>query len=342
VRFAASVPPVGWPTPDGARAIEGVREVSPISGGTQLTATSVSSFAFGAARAIKSSDLAAFSRVGACMRGLAILALAVLPASAHADELAAVDVVSAISRAVAKLDPKAPAGEPIEVATIAPSKDVPADAKLVRNAIAAAHYHVLLDVAEGRAMIAIDVENARAIIVLDRDGGSVAITPSPSSISAPGKCVAIPNVTHEIRRRSMGIGQDGEPQESDTRLNAATHHAFDIDGDGIPDVLVPAAATAGECFEQLHWRVFLVRGACGHELGAVGPGWVTVDGARDASGFHPLVAGTNSTGTDAQGNRESTTRTTRFAVRHGAYVKVDSSARTGACPHCASWWCSAP
>jgi hypothetical protein len=276
------------------------------------------------------------------MRALAISVLALIPASALAGELAPVDVIPAISRAVDKLDANAPAAEPIELATIAPSKDIAADARLVRDAIVAAHYRVLLDVVEDSAVIAIDVKNARATIELGSHGGSVAITPSPSSIRAPGRCVAIPNVIHAIRSQGHAIGQDGELHESDRRVSVGTSHAVDVDGDGIPDVLVPAAGSKGECFEQLHWRVFVVRGTCGHELGTIGPGWVTVDGARDASGFHPLRATSDSTSPGTDGIPEMTTHTTRFAVRGGVYVKVDSNAQTGRCHHCALWSCSAP
>jgi hypothetical protein len=273
------------------------------------------------------------------MRAL-LFVLTILPTIARADELALADVVPALARVAAKPDTKTPIGSAIEIGRLARSKNVARDAKVVRDAIAAAHYPILLDVDEGRVVIAIAIDKTRGTIELSQDGGTVALTPHPSTTTAPGSCVAIPEIDHEVYVNSTGIDQRGQPHEGHNRIRSGTYHGLDVDGDGIPDALVPAPASKDQCGEELAYRVFVVRGTCGYEVGRVGPGWITLAGPLEASGFHPLVATSQSTGSDAHGTPTMNTLTTRFAVRHGAYVKLDSSSTSATCHHCARWSCT--
>jgi hypothetical protein len=269
-----------------------------------------------------------------------LFVLAILATTARADELAVADVVPALARVAAKPDAKTPVGNAIEIGTLARSNNVASDAKVLRDAIAAAHYPILLDVDEGRVVITIAIDKTRATIVLSEYGGTVALTPHPSTTRVSGSCVAIPSVDHEIYVSSRGIDQRGQQREGHTRIRYGTYHGLDVDGDGIPDALVPAPASKDQCGEELVYRVFVVRGACGHEVGRVGPGWIELAGPPDASGFHPLVATAQSTGGDEHGAPTMNTLTTRFAVRHGAYVKLDSSSTSGTCHHCGHWSCT--
>jgi hypothetical protein len=75
----------------------------------------------------------------------------------------------------------------------------------------------------------------------------------------PGKCVEIPFVRAEVRDLSGRIFRIVE-----------THvvPGLDLDGYGSPVVLVPPDRKNLNLF-NMHWRLFIQRGDCGHELGTV-------------------------------------------------------------------------
>lgn len=88
-------------------------------------------------------------------------------------------------------------------------------------------------------------------------------TPGNQLPPLPGKCVPIPNVRAEVRDLSGRVVQIVE-----------THVVLglDLDSHGSPVVLVPPDRRNLNLF-TMHWRLFIQRGNCGHELGTIiGPG----------------------------------------------------------------------
>lgn len=161
----------------------------------------------------------------------------------------------------------------------------------------------------------------------------------------PGVCVAVPNVTHPVNVKSRGTSTDGETYEGQTFWNFKTERIHDVDGDAIADAFVPVAKTKNACPEHVSFRVFVMRGACGHDLGVIGPGSFQFDAgttALDASGFRPFTMEAQRARHGKPGIPEMTTTIRRFAVKRGKYTQLDSKVTTGVCHHCATWHCTAP
>ncbi len=162
-------------------------------------------------------------------------------------------------------------------------------------------------------------------------------------IALPGRCVRPPTVRHEVVVSSSSMGWDGHSHGASTRV-IKTARMLDVDRDGVDDVFVPIPPRKGACPDALSYRVYVMRGRCGHVLGVVGPGKLARDAATvpvDASGFRPI---TLETVTSKYGDREleETTTSRAFAVRSGKYVEVSKQARGGECPHCSIRTCTSP
>jgi len=279
-----------------------------------------------------------------------VIAIALLvPAIAQADapHITLEGAAQAIAEAVVKADPKGPVGETVTIASIAPGDATkPVDTGPLRKALAHHKLAVIDDRTQDRATV-ITVEaatGARARIAVDQGGGAVFLTARPSTTRPPGKCVAIPNGRHTVHVNSMAINQDGERGEGHTFWDFKTERTHDVDGDGIPDAFVPVAKPHA-CPEEVSFRVFVVRGGCGHEVGVVGPGsfpWDAPTVALDASGFRPLTMTAESTSYGKHGIPVMTTTVRRFAVKRGRYVRVDLKKTAGVCHHCATWHCTSP
>ena len=270
------------------------------------------------------------------MRPLLLLLLA--PAFAHA-EVAPDAVVAEAELAVANADPKTPIGDAVAAGALEPSEDLAADLVAIREGMIGRGHRILRS---DDGSLTVEIKRARVTIALGQRGGSISVTPNPSATVAPGRCVAIPQVGHPVVVRSHAIRDDGESHEGTTHWLLTTTYAIDVDGDGIPDAFVPQPRSKDACPEEVSWRVYVTRGACGHDVGVVGPSFPQINSRPlDASGFRPLVAESVTTRLGARAIPDHITTTNRFAVRHGAYARVETKQQVDACHHCATWRCSA-
>ncbi|MBA3503300.1 MAG: hypothetical protein M4D80_12140 [Myxococcota bacterium] len=275
--------------------------------------------------------------------------LALLVPSLAAAEVKLDDAAQTITDAIAKIDLKlARFGETLSVETIAaldPSK--PVDTKTLRANLAKQKLKVIDDRTYGNAtVITIQAANgARARITVDQGGGAITLTARPANPTLPGKCVAIPDVKHPVYVNSSAINQSGDRGRGQTFWDYKTERIHDVDGDGIADAFVPVAKAKNACPEEVAFRVFVMRGACGHDLGVIGPGSFQFDAgtaAIDASGFRPFTMEAQKSKQGKRGIPEMTTTVRRFGVKAGKYKQLDSKSTTGVCHHCATWNCSAP
>jgi hypothetical protein len=280
------------------------------------------------------------------MRALLVL---LVPHVALAQDVSLDKAPQAIADAIAKVDLEhAKTGETLVIATITPNdKTEKIDAKATRDALAKLKLKLLDDRMYGtKTVLTLEAANGvRVRMDFDAGGGTIAMTARPASTKPPGKCVAIPNVEHRVYVHAMAINQDGEPGQGTTYWDLGTKRIHDVDGDGIADAFVPVAKSRRACPEDVAMRVFVVRGSCGHDLGVIGPGTFQFDAgtaALDASGFRPF---TMSAQHSKHGKKDPTphlTTTTRvFAVKGGKYEQVSSKTTSGACHHCATWYCTA-
>ncbi|HLL22676.1 MAG TPA: hypothetical protein VK427_11115 [Kofleriaceae bacterium] len=255
-------------------------------------------------------------------------------------------VAQRISSAMAALDLRhATAGETLTLDTIAPLDPAkPVDTAPLRAALAKQKLKVVADDPHGNEVV-LTVEGAngaRAMIAVGQGGGSITMTARPVTAKLPGRCVVPPTVRHPVTVSATGVDRRGERSRSEIVWNLETTPLMDVDGDAIADVFVPVAKSPDACPEAVEYRVFAMRGACGHDVGVVGPGSFAADAgttARDRSGFRPLVLRAATTRMGKQRLPEMTTTTRTFAVKHATYVEVDRKASTGVCHHCATWTC---
>lgn len=258
------------------------------------------------------------------------------------------DAADTLATAIAKLDGKAKAGATFVVANIAKPDPKPNEAPVPRalRATLAKHKLTILDEREDSGTLTLTIEaanGARARVGVGPQGGIILLTPKPAATKAPGACVAIPEAKHPVFVNSMGISSDGEMFDGQTFWDYKTSRIHDVDGDGIADAFVPIAKTKHACPEQVSFRVFVVRGACGHDVGVVGPGsfaWDAGAVALDASGFRPFAMTAESSKHGKRGLPEMTTTTRQFRFDNGKYKQTDSKTRTGICHHCAVWHCT--
>ena len=274
-------------------------------------------------------------------------ALLLLVPSLAAAEVKLDDAGKAISDAIAKVDLKhAKFGETLTVDTIAPLPSATIDTTALRRSFAGLRLKVIDDRTYG-AMTRITVEatnGSRAQIDIEQGGGTITLTARPASPTLPGKCVAIPDVKYTVFVNSTGIDQQGKVGHGQNQWELATARIHDADGDGILDAFVPVAKKH-TCPEAVTYRVFAVRGGCGHDLGVIGPGNFAFDAgttAIDASGFRPFTMTAEKTQSGKDGTPEMKTTVRRFAVKRGKYAQASSKTSTGVCHHCALWSCNSP
>ena len=281
------------------------------------------------------------------MRAAAILGIVLATSTVYAEPpiLAVADILDTVATATAKVDRNRAAGTATIVAWIEHT-DVSASAKLVRDGLAARSLKVIEDFSQdGRTTITVEATSrARATIAIADDGGSITVIDRPANTKAPGRCVAVPSVTHEVDVNAGGVNDSGEYNQSTRRQRVGTMRMHDVDGDGILDAFVPVPPSKDACPEEMMWRVYAMRGACGHDVGVIGPGWAPRNADEvplDASGFRPLTVSSESTKNGKRAIPDMTTLTRTYAVIKGRYAKTSESSRTGVCHHCARWYCSA-
>lgn len=276
--------------------------------------------------------------------GLVVIGLAG-SAAAEVPVIQPAAIIDTIAAALASPDPHAAKGAGHVIAHI-DKADIAAVTAALRREIPKRHWK-LLDAFTTDSLSALTIEGAtgaRATVSFGSDHGEIGVTDRPASVSAPGPCVAIPQVVHEVQVRGSGVDDGGELFESEHRWKLTTTRTFDVDGDGIVDAFVPAPATKNTCPDEASWRVYAMRGSCGHDLGVVGPGWLVPDAmamSLDASGFRPLVFTSDST-TYGKGHiPKRTTTTTSFGIVKNRYKRLTTKRSGGLCHHCAMTWCQA-
>ena len=84
----------------------------------------------------------------------------------------------------------------------------------------------------------------------------------------PGRCVAPPQRSRASVVDSGGIDQNGDSRRRIDDDPLQTRPTFDLDGDGVADVLVPLAR-GGPCPWQVPHDVYVMRGDCGHRVGTI-------------------------------------------------------------------------
>lgn len=288
----------------------------------------------------------------------ALVCVMIVAGVAHADVPSVSDgqAITTMATALAKPDPKAAAGAATQIAWIDKIADSKATAKRWRVAIAAAKLTIIWEEIDDGS-VAFVVENAaktRAQIAANiwSTNGSIWVVAKPIlGATMPGKCVAVPMVTHKVSVRSQGVDQRGEYNSRNYDQVMETSSIIDLDGDAIPDRFVPAPASKDDCREETPYRAYIMRGTCGHEVGVVGPGWWQPDVLSippDASGLRPLTFASEH-GRFASKNAAPfkdppvLVRITRtFAATKGRYAKTSENTTSGVCHHCAVWSCSAP
>jgi len=273
--------------------------------------------------------------------------LLLLVPSLAAAEVNLDDAGKAISDAIAKVDLKhAKFGETLTIDSIAPLPSSMIDTTKLRTSFAGLRLKVIDDRTHGNKII-ITVQaqnNARARIEVEQGGGTILLTARPASPTLPGKCVAIPDVDYRVNVESRGIDQSGKRGLNTTTFELATTRIFDVDGDGLIDAFVPVAKKH-TCPEDVKYRVFVVRGACGHDLGVIGPGEFAFDAgttAIDASGFRPFVLTAEKTQSGSGVTPEMKTTVRTFAAKRGKYAQTEIKTKTGKCHHCSTWSCVSP
>jgi hypothetical protein len=276
------------------------------------------------------------------MRAVAILMFAASTAVAEptvkpADAVATLDAALAVA-----VDAKAPRAVTTSIALIEKATGI--EIADVRIKIAKRPLTVIEERLENDvATITVQAKSgARGTITIGPEGGAITVTLRPTALEAPGACVAIPRVEHHVDVHASSMGH-GEHHSRTINWSLDTSRLLDVDGDGVLDAFVPVAPNAHACPELVSYRVYLVRGTCGHEVGVVGPGSFAHDASKvplAASGYRPLTMSSEVPHLGKTGIPEMTTSTRRFEVANNRYTQVDAKTNTGVCHHCATWRCT--
>ena len=284
-------------------------------------------------------------------RSVVIAAVVALAPAARAQPapptVAPADLAAATAAAVAAADPStAAAGAATVVARVGATPSLDALRRDLPAALVAAGLTVIDpgDATGALRLTVADGRDVRALVTLDADGGQVVVIARPSRARAPGRCVAVPAVRWTTTVHSAGIDWQGQVHRDDTAWTLTTERLADVDGDGVLDAFVPRHRP-GDCPETGRYDVYVMRGACGHRVGRLGPGWpdaATATAAVDGSGFRPLSFTATASGTAPNGTLQRITTVTRFHMGPRGYVRDRTRTTTDTCDDCGGWSCSAP
>jgi len=150
----------------------------------------------------------------------------------------------------------------------------------------------------------------------------------------PGPCVEIPQLVYEVDVTTQDVNTtETTPRTNHVKLE--TTYEIDLDGDGIEDAFVPIAEPHA-CPESVSWRVMIVRGTCGHDLGVISPGSISelIGGRTKASDFAPLITTAQKVSYGRRGEPEVTTWSRTFAVDHDAYQQTSETKSSQVCGTC--------
>jgi hypothetical protein len=252
------------------------------------------------------------------------------------------EIEGVVAKAIANADPKAPLGTSVVIAKLE-KLDVAREAKALRDKLAGT---IVDDRDDGGATVLVveGANKARVVIALAPEHGGIAVVAKPVVKKLAGACVAIPKVAPiEVDVNSSGVNHDGELTHGSSFWRMDTGRFIDVDGDAIGDMLVPIPPKTGVCPEDFTYRVYAMRGSCGHDLGVVGPGnfqWDAATVPLDASGFRPITMEQRKARRGARGIPEMTTKLRVFAVKGKAYAGKLVNDSTGTCHHCGVWHCT--
>jgi hypothetical protein len=255
---------------------------------------------------------------------------------------------AAITAVLAARPSDAVPGATVEIARSQGRLDLSAARQEMTDAFTAASLRVV-DAGEPTGDIAMTVQDprgVRALITLGSTRGGIFLIARPAQPHLPGECVRIPRRKWTVVVQSSGIDQQGEHRSATTNWELTTSRFVDLDGDGILDAFVPLHGR-GQCPEEGMWDVYVMRGACGHRVGTIGPGWLapdTMSAALDRSGFRPLTMVSEHVrmGTRPPPIPEMLTTTTAYRYGEQGYAKQKADVRSGVCHHCSVSSCTAP
>ncbi len=173
--------------------------------------------------------------------------------------------------------------------------------------------------------VMLEMHDARDRLQLSARAVTRPLPPPP----LPGPCVPVPEVEFQIKEK---IGDGMFPTWYFTR------HELDLDGDGVLDAQVPLASGV-QCGDDVRYALYVMRGACGHRVGTVGPGLIASnDGfAPTAGGLKPLRTWIHryTAGKIVKGERNYT-----FAT--GTYRESDAKQTEEPCDVCKAQVCTGP
>jgi hypothetical protein len=283
------------------------------------------------------------------MRGHAIgLIIVLFAGQAHAQGVARASIkgpeaIALVIQDAAADPPKATAvGESIEIAVLESNAlwpDLMADLDKV---LADAGMTVISVAPSGAGAVrTVELESgARATLYVDHNSGWITLTPTPAAVKPRGRCVEIPAVRIVISRNSQAVDHHGQFHSNNLDASVETARLHDIDGDAVMDAFVPTAP-ADACPEQASWKVYVVRGSCGHYVGEVGPGYVE-KGPDRHRGYADLETSTSSSARDLKDPAPIVTRSRRqYEMRRGRYrQRSATTTSSGRCHHCGLSSCS--
>lgn len=168
----------------------------------------------------------------------------------------------------------------------------------------------------------------------------VATAIGQSRFVPPGACVAIPNNDWILERR-ITPSQPSEHQDDgfvSDEVRYSSSRVADLDGDGVLDAYV-AVPEQGDCVDDMHLALYIVRRGCGHYVGTV-EGRIQRPPTRGAARLPDLT--TIERETVQIGPRDTVMRVhTRVYHFDGTlYREVSHSQTDSNCDHCSSDWCT--
>lgn len=172
--------------------------------------------------------------------------------------------------------------------------------------------------------------------------------PKPRDVALPGECVVPEERGFRWWVHSSGVGHDGELHHGSQEHVRRTQRMADLDADGIRDVAVPVVELAdgrkAYCPEDVRWRLYVMRGECGHFVGEVRGAWITLDTWKrkpGRRGLRPLELEERRVEHRTRiPDSVTVTRPYRFDGKRYRAGRVTRD--SGRCHHCSTWTCAGP
>jgi hypothetical protein len=160
--------------------------------------------------------------------------------------------------------------------------------------------------------------------------------PTPLSLSSP--CVEVPRREYLVEV----VGREANPRPDHEEATPVMHQfasvPLELDGDGVLDRAVPSLVP-GDCPHQVVYTLYVLRGACGHEVGSV-VGFPEVAGSdpgmrplRSTRSWAVITDPARAPGPTNVATHHEVVAT--WSASDGRYVEGPSETRSGICHHCA-------